>query len=279
MAAAKVFSQSLQLGDVLNMVLQQCQRVAACDEVTILLGADGSEWRQSTLATAVAQSIHLFTTDNAAPPLLTATQHEWMVQTNKPVLVELKDFSDDQQKASPILPETMAVAPLSVGQQTIGFLIAHHSQLKHFDTSILRRLEALASQAALAIHNAQMHQDLQALLNQEQAMRQRLIQTEKLTAMGRMIASVAHEMNNPLQTIKNCLFISQRRVTEDHPISTYLEMASSETGRLSDLVVQLREVYRPKAARTSCPFRCRSSSKRHRRYCSPIFSRIRCGGS
>ncbi|MBK6326107.1 MAG: PAS domain S-box protein [Chloroflexi bacterium] len=253
-AAAKVFSQSLQLGDVLNMVLQQCQRVAACDEVTILLGADGSEWRQSTLATAVAQSIHLFTTDNAAPPLLTATQHEWMVQTNKPVLVELKDFSDDQQKASPILPETMAVAPLSVGQQTIGFLIAHHSQLKHFDTSILRRLEALASQAALAIHNAQMHQDLQALLNQEQAMRQRLIQTEKLTAMGRMIASVAHEMNNPLQTIKNCLFISQRRLTEDHPISTYLEMASSETGRLSDLVVQLREVYRPQSSQDIVPF-------------------------
>lgn len=85
-------------------------------------------------------------------------------------------------------------------------------------------------------------------------MRQRLIQTEKLTAMGRMIASVAHEMNNPLQTIKNCLFISQRRVTEEHPISTYLEMASSETGRLSDLVVQLREVYRPRSSQDIAPF-------------------------
>lgn len=251
--AAKALSQSLQLDDVLRMVLEQCKLVVNCDEATIFLGARNAELRRTTLPDNLAQSFHLFASPDTAQSFLAEPQFEWLIQTDKPVLAELTHLPAADPNNDTRLPETIAVAPIRLGQQTIGFLVAHHHHLSHFDTTILRRLEALASHAALAINNAQLYQDLTAALGQEQAMRQRLIQTEKLTAMGRMIASVAHEMNNPLQTIKNCLFISQRRVTQEHPVYTYLEMASSETGRLSDLVVQLRDVYRPRTSQDIVP--------------------------
>ncbi|MCA9872077.1 MAG: PAS domain S-box protein [Anaerolineales bacterium] len=251
--AAKALSQSLQLDDVLKMVLRQCRQVVACDDVTIFYGVENTELYRTTLAASTRQTWQLTARGKTTGALLSPAQVDWMIQTGKPVVAEVKPHWPEDEDARPNMPDSIAVAPLSIGQQTIGFLVAHHSHLSHFDTSILRRLEALASHAALAIHNAQLYQDLSAALNQEQAMRQRLIQTEKLTAMGRMIASVAHEMNNPLQTIKNCLFISQRRVTVEHPIHTYLEMASSETSRLSDLVVQLREVYRPRTSQDIVP--------------------------
>ncbi len=251
--AAKALSQSLQLDDVLTMVLQQCGQVVGCEDVTIFLGVQGTDLRRTTLAEDASHSLQLSPTEENPSALISKAQVEWMIQTGKPVVAELEKLNHEEQDTKMGRLGVIAAAPLSMGQQTIGFLVAHHGHLNHFDTSILRRLEALASHAALAIHNAQLHQNLRAALNQEQAMRQRLIQTEKLTAMGRMIASVAHEMNNPLQTIKNCLFISQRRVTQDHPIHTYLEMASSETGRLSDLVVQLRDVYRPRNSQDIVP--------------------------
>ncbi len=65
--------------------------------------------------------------------------------------------------------------------------------------------------------------------------------------MGRLLASVAHELNNPLQTIKNCLFLTRQDTSPDSPVQEYLDMAFSETARLSKLVAQLRELYRPKA--------------------------------
>ncbi|MCA9971116.1 MAG: PAS domain S-box protein [Anaerolineales bacterium] len=254
--AAKDLSQSLNLQDVQDMVLHQCRQVVACQAATLYLGVPDATRRQTTLSDARIPSLRLSSPEDQQA-LLEQAQVDLMLQTGKPVVVELKPPVFDPLSASLHLPDTIAAAPLNIGQQTIGFLVAHHDQPKHFSTSILRRLEALASHAALAIHNAQLYQDLRAALDQEQNMRQRLIQTEKLTAMGRMIASVAHEMNNPLQTIKNCLFISQRRVTPDHPTYPYLEMAASETSRMSDLVVQLRDVYRPRSSRDIVPLSVR----------------------
>jgi nitrogen fixation negative regulator NifL len=72
-----------------------------------------------------------------------------------------------------------------------------------------------------------------------------LIQTEKHAAIGRMVGSVTHEINNPLQTIKNCLYLIQQDIESDSPGREPLEMALSETQRLSNIVGQLRQLYRP----------------------------------
>ena len=93
----------------------------------------------------------------------------------------------------------------------------------------------------------QAQKDLENALAHEQALREQMVQVEKYTAIGRMVASITHELNNPLQSIKNCLYLTRQELPEDsaHP---FLEMASAEVQRLSILVSQLREVYRPRAA-------------------------------
>jgi nitrogen fixation negative regulator NifL len=74
-----------------------------------------------------------------------------------------------------------------------------------------------------------------------------LIQAEKHAAIGRMVGSVTHEINNPLQTIKNCLYLIQQETESNSPNQEPLEMALSETQRLSNIVGQLRQLYRPQA--------------------------------
>jgi nitrogen fixation negative regulator NifL len=74
-----------------------------------------------------------------------------------------------------------------------------------------------------------------------------LVQAEKHAAIGRMVGSVTHEINNPLQTIKNCLYLIKQDTGSDSPNKEPLEMAVSETQRLSNIVGQLRQLYRPQS--------------------------------
>ncbi|MDX1664515.1 MAG: PAS domain S-box protein [Candidatus Promineifilaceae bacterium] len=92
---------------------------------------------------------------------------------------------------------------------------------------------------------AQANIELNASLRKEQEARDQLVQAGKLAAMGRMVASVAHELNNPLQTIKNCLFLLEDELHDGPAGEEYMHMALSEVKRLSDLVRELRDVYRP----------------------------------
>ncbi len=72
-----------------------------------------------------------------------------------------------------------------------------------------------------------------------------LIQSEKHAAIGRMVGSVTHEINNPLQTVKNCLYLIKQDTPANSVSLEPLEMALSETQRLSNIVGQLRQLYRP----------------------------------
>ncbi|MBC7249011.1 MAG: response regulator [Anaerolineae bacterium] len=72
-----------------------------------------------------------------------------------------------------------------------------------------------------------------------------LIQVEKLAAMGRLAASIAHELNNPLQAIQNCLHLVLRRSLPEDKKRQYLEMAQEEVERLIGIVQGMLEFYRP----------------------------------
>jgi signal transduction histidine kinase len=67
---------------------------------------------------------------------------------------------------------------------------------------------------------------------------QQLFESEKLAAVGRLAASIAHEVNNPLEAIKNSLFLLQ--TSEDEAsIDRFLEIARKETERVSHIIRQM----------------------------------------
>jgi PAS domain S-box-containing protein len=86
---------------------------------------------------------------------------------------------------------------------------------------------------------------LRLAFQQEQAMRNQLIQSEKYAALARLVASVAHELNNPIQTIQNCMYLLKLGSGGDEGNAHIIEMAESESRRIAKLVAQLKETYRP----------------------------------
>ena len=72
-----------------------------------------------------------------------------------------------------------------------------------------------------------------------------LIQSEKLALTGRLAASLAHEINNPLQTSIGCLGLAEEMLAEDdRDLKVYVNMAIEELRRSARIVKKLRDLNR-----------------------------------
>jgi len=90
--------------------------------------------------------------------------------------------------------------------------------------------------------------DLKERLEMERALRrtqEQLLQSEKLAAMGRLTSQIAHELNNPLYGIMNTLELLKTEISPESKRRKILEMALSETVRLSDLLRKMLSFSKP----------------------------------
>ena len=71
-----------------------------------------------------------------------------------------------------------------------------------------------------------------------------LRKTEKLAATGRLAASIAHEINNPLEAITNLLFLLRNFCQLEDPALNYVAMAEHEARRISEITQQTLRFYR-----------------------------------
>jgi PAS domain S-box-containing protein len=71
-----------------------------------------------------------------------------------------------------------------------------------------------------------------------------LRKTEKLAATGRLAASIAHEINNPLEALTNILFLLRNFTTLDDAAKNYVDMAEHEVKRVSEIAQQTLRFYR-----------------------------------
>jgi PAS domain S-box-containing protein len=78
-------------------------------------------------------------------------------------------------------------------------------------------------------------------------LQQVLFETEKLAATGRLAASIAHEINNPLEAVQNSLYLLGTAVTPERPERRYLDIAQRETQRMSRILRQMLGFYKPKS--------------------------------
>ncbi|MGA9584159.1 MAG: ATP-binding protein [Terracidiphilus sp.] len=71
-----------------------------------------------------------------------------------------------------------------------------------------------------------------------------LRRTEKLAATGRLAASIAHEINNPLEAITNLLYLLRRFCNLDASALNYVTTAEREVQRMSEITQQTLRFYR-----------------------------------
>ena len=145
---------------------------------------------------------------------------------------------------------SVIAAPVSLkaGAIVTGVLLAARELGDHhFREADLELLAVLARQAAVALENARLHAELRDYIHQLEDSQRALIQAEKMATAGRLTASIAHEINNPLQAVQNCLHLAGRRELTQEQHQNYLGMAIHELERLMQTVHRMLDFYRPVA--------------------------------
>ncbi len=71
-----------------------------------------------------------------------------------------------------------------------------------------------------------------------------LLNAEKLAVAGRLAATIAHEINNPLETVVNLIYLLQRDASVPDHVKNYLGIADEELRRVSDVASQTLGFYR-----------------------------------
>lgn len=77
---------------------------------------------------------------------------------------------------------------------------------------------------------------------------QALLRAEKLAAAGRMAATLAHEINNPLAAVMNSIYLAVTSPTLDETTRQYLSTAEQELIRVGHLTRQMLGFYRERGA-------------------------------
>ncbi len=80
---------------------------------------------------------------------------------------------------------------------------------------------------------------------QDEALRK----SEKLAAVGQLASSIAHEINNPLESITNLLYLI-RHANEMSEVQEYAQLAQAELARVSEITMQTLRFHRQQSRAT-----------------------------
>ncbi len=111
----------------------------------------------------------------------------------------------------------------------------------------LELFQILSRQAAVALENSRLYAEQLEYVRKMEESQKALLQAEKMAAAGRLSASIAHEVNNPLQAVQNCLHLAGRDDFPSEKRAEYFDLARAELERLILTVRRMLDFYRPGA--------------------------------
>ncbi len=140
---------------------------------------------------------------------------------------------------------TCSAVPVSRGNDLIGAVVTLFDLTKFQEG-------ATAQQKGTNSSEEVKHSSPELLKQQQKTLENHLLESEKMAAVGRLAASISHEINNPLEAITNLLYLIRHDTEISSKADEYLTQAESELSRVTEIVSQTLRFQRGGSEPTAC---------------------------
>jgi PAS domain S-box-containing protein len=152
--------------------------------------------------------------------------------------------------------ETVALIPIIIGNRILGLIHLADKKKNMIPLELVEILEKAAMQLADAIQRvlaeerlSEAHDKLELRVKERtdelKQTYEQLLHMEKLSAIGKLSASLAHEFGNPIFGIQNVLSCLNTNLPLNEADQELVDLANQECNRMMKLLVNLRDFYRP----------------------------------
>ncbi|MGD8623459.1 MAG: histidine kinase N-terminal 7TM domain-containing protein [Anaerolineae bacterium] len=125
------------------------------------------------------------------------------------------------------------------GGELLGVLAVAADRPGSYSPSDAELLSLFATQAAIAIENAHLFQDLQDRMAELERTQAQLVQAAKMATIGQLAAGTAHEINNPMTGVLGFGELLLKSIAPDDPARESLQIIVQEAARVRDIVRNL----------------------------------------
>jgi signal transduction histidine kinase/HAMP domain-containing protein len=137
--------------------------------------------------------------------------------------------------------------PLLREEKLLGVLCVATRTPHHFTDDEVSLFASLAQQAAIALENARLYQDLRQSHQELVDAQTELVRKTRMAAMGEIAAVVAHEARNPLGALSNCIQLLRQNPAITGEDAELLTIMQNESKRLNDIISDFLTFGRPRA--------------------------------
>jgi signal transduction histidine kinase/DNA-binding response OmpR family regulator len=203
--ASKSIFSSIELNELLRNIIEQVAKVLKADESSIMLFDD-----EDHLYIAASSGLQSQVTNDTRVALCESISGKIAID-KKPVILPFP--TDDSSELNELCRrediKSSIVHPIIAKNKVFGVLNLNRTKIgESFNLSDLQKASLFVSMMAQSIESANLYSDLEKKieeLNQAyrklQSQQEKIVQSEKLTALGKMIGGISHEINNPLTII------------------------------------------------------------------------------
>ncbi len=214
---------SLVLADVLDLVVDEAIRITHAERGFLMLANPEGKLQFAVARSATGQLIEPSSFQVSSSVL------EDVFTTGESVCIE-SALSDERferrQSIMNLELQTILCSPVRTQEDSIGVIYVDSKYIQAVDKAdVLHLFEILAGQAAIAIKNARLYQDLKTTYDDLRQANEQIIKFERMAMKGELAAEVSHELKNLVAVVLLNLQILQRRVDRITPeeIKTIVE--------------------------------------------------------
>lgn len=142
--------------------------------------------------------------------------------------------------------ESTVYIPLICKGKAVGVMPVSNNTPVKFSEDDVRLMAAIGNQIGVAVDNANLYENLKNAYHDLKMTQEQLIRAEKLASLGKLAATIAHEINNPLAAVLTYIRLLRKLAQKNEfapersqDISRYLLTVDSEITRCGEIVKNL----------------------------------------